>query len=408
MKISFFIARRYLFAKKSRNIINVISLISLGVVAFVAAAMVIVMSAFSGLELLIEDLFDSFDAPITLVAKEGNTLPDSTIDYAAIQAIPGIETVGKVIEQDAWLQFNNANTVATVKAIEPQFLKTLSIDSLIYSGEFILQKDSFNFAVLGLGVRGELQIPSELLEPIYITVRTPVAGRRLSTQRENAFNETQVRVKGIFSSNAELDRKFFFLPFRLAQELYELDSACTAIEIQLAPNADVDEVKAALKTVAPNTVIETREEKNALVYKTNASEKWATFLILVFILILASFNILASLTLLIIEKKKDIYIMYAMGATRPMIKRIFIMEGVFINFLGAALGTVLGIGLCLLQQHFGLVRMQGAVVDFYPVHVEPSFVTIIFFTVLGIGSIFCLIFVPQLLKRFQYRRESTD
>ena len=408
MKISFFIARRYLFAKKSRNIINVISLISLGVVAFVATAMVIVMSAFSGLELLIEDLFDSFDAPITLVAKEGNTIPDSTINYLAIQAIEGVQTIGKVIEQDAWLQFNESNTVATVKAIEPQFLKVLSMDSLIYSGEFLLQKDSFNYAVLGLGVRGELQIPSELYEPIYITVRTPVAGRRLSTQRENAFNETQVKVKGIFSSNAELDRKYFFLPFRLAQELYELDSACTAIEIQLSPEADAQEVKAQLAQVAPSTHIETREEKNALVYKTNASEKWATFLILVFILILASFNILASLTLLIIEKKKDIYILYSMGATRAMIKRIFIMEGVFINFIGATVGTALGIGLCLIQQKFGLVRMQGAVVDFYPVNVEPSFVAIIFITVVSIGSIFCLVFVPQLLKRFQYRRESAD
>lgn len=404
MKLSLFIARRYLFAKKSRNIINAISLISMSVVAFVACAMILVMSAFNGLELLIEDLFSSFDAPITIVAKQGIQIEEKSIPFEKIQQLEGVTLIGKVIENDAWLQYNNSNTVATIKGIEDAYVKTLPTDSMVYSGEFLLEEDSANYAVVGLGVRGELQFPSSLNQPVILNIKTPVAGRRLSTNRENAFNETNLRVTGIFTANAELDKKYIFLPFRLARELYEMDSTFTALEIQTSPNTNLNKLKEELQSMLPNLNVQTREDKNALVYKTNESEKWATYLILVFILIIASFNILASLTLLIIEKKKDIHVMYSMGATKATIRNIFILEGVFINLTGALVGTALGLTLTYLQQTVGLVRMQGAVVEFYPVHIIPSSVALIFLTVCTIGSVFCLVFVPALLKKFQYNK----
>jgi lipoprotein-releasing system permease protein len=275
---------------------------------------------------------------------------------------------------------------------------------MVFAGEFLLEEDSANYAVVGLGVRGELQFPSSLQPPVMLNIKTPVAGRRLSTNRENAFNETNLRVTGIFTANAELDKKYIFLPFRLARELYEMDSTFTALEIQTSPNTNLNKLKEELQAMLPNLNVQTREDKNALVYKTNESEKWATYLILVFILIIASFNILASLTLLIIEKKKDIHVMYSMGATKATIRNIFILEGVFINLTGALVGTALGLTLTYLQQTVGLVRMQGAVVEFYPVHIIPSSVALIFLTVCTIGSVFCLVFVPALLKKFQYNK----
>ena len=376
----------------------------MSVVAFVACAMILVMSAFNGLELLIEDLFSSFDAPITIVAKQGIQIEEKTIPFEKIQQLEGVTVIGKVIENDAWLQYNNSNTVATIKGIEAAYVKTLPTDSMVYSGEFLLEEDSANYAVVGLGVRGELQFPSSLNQPVILNIKTPVAGRRLSTNRENAFNETNLRVTGIFTANAELDKKYIFLPFRLARELYEMDSTFTALEIQTSPNTNLNKLKEELQTMLPNLNVQTREDKNALVYKTNESEKWATYLILVFILIIASFNILASLTLLIIEKKKDIHVMYSMGATKATIRNIFILEGVFINLTGALVGTALGLTLTYLQQTVGLVRMQGAVVEFYPVHIIPSSVALIFLTVCTIGSVFCLVFVPALLKKFQYNK----
>ena len=376
----------------------------MSVVAFVACAMILVMSAFNGLELLIEDLFSSFDAPITIVAKQGIQIEQKSIPFEKIQQLEGVTVVGKVIENDAWLQYNNSNTVATIKGIEEHYVSTLPTDSMVYAGEFLLEEDSANYAVVGLGVRGELQFPSSLQPHVILNIKTPVAGRRLSTNRENAFNETNLRVTGIFTANAELDKKYIFLPFRLARELYEMDSTFTSLEIQTLPNTDLQKLKEELQILLPDLKVQTREDKNALVYKTNESEKWATYLILVFILIIASFNILASLTLLIIEKKKDIHVMYSMGATKATIRNIFILEGVFINLTGALIGTALGLGLTYLQQTVGLVRMQGAVVEFYPVHIIPSSVALIFVTVCLIGSLFCLAFVPALLKKFQYNK----
>lgn len=400
MNVSFFFARRYLFAKKSRNIINVISLISLGVVAFVATAMILVMSAFSGLENLIEDIFSNFDAPITITAKEGTFLPDSIVDYQAIQQIEGIKEIGEVIEHDVWLNYGDQNTVATLKGIQPQFVKTLQTDSITYSGKFILEKDSSSFLVVGVGVRGELLFPIELNQPVILTLKAPIVGKRLSTHKENAFNEADIQVSGTFSSNAELDKKYVFTSFKFAQELFELENGCSAIEIQLQPNANAQEVKSKLTALLPNCNVQTREDKNAIVYKTNASEKWATYLILVFILVIASFNILASLTLLIIEKKKDIFILYSMGATKKMIRNIFIFEGVFINVLGACIGTILGVIITILQQKIGLVRMEGAIVEYYPMDLDPLAVLGIFITAFTVGSLFCILVVPQLLKRF--------
>ena len=376
----------------------------MSVVAFVACAMILVMSAFNGLELLIEDLFSSFDAPITIVAKQGIQIEEKSIPFEKIQQLEGVTVIGKVIENDAWLQYNNANTVATIKGIEATYLKTLPTDSMVFAGEFLLEEDSANYAVVGLGVRGELQFQSSLQPPVILNIKTPVAGRRLSTNRENAFNETNLRVTGIFTANAELDKKYIFLPFRLARELYEMDSSFTSLEIQTSPNTNLNKLKEELQVLLPDLKVQTREDKNALVYKTNESEKWATYLILVFILIIASFNILASLTLLIIEKKKDIHVMYSMGATKATIRNIFILEGVFINLTGALVGTALGLTLTYLQQTVGLVRMQGAVVEFYPVHIIPSSVALIFLTVCTIGSVFCLVFVPALLKKFQYNK----
>jgi len=376
----------------------------MSVVAFVACAMILVMSAFNGLELLIEDLFSSFDAPITIVAKQGMQIEEKTVPFEKIQQLEGVTLIGKVIENDAWLQYNNSNTVATIKGIEAAYVKTLPTDSMVYSGEFLLEEDSANYAVVGLGVRGELQFPSSLNQPVILNIKTPVAGRRLSTNRENAFNETNLRVTGIFTANAELDKKYIFLPFRLARELYEMDSSFTSLEIQTSPSTDLNKLKEELQVLLPDLKVQTREDKNALVYKTNQSEKWATYLILVFILIIASFNILASLTLLIIEKKKDIHVMYSMGATKATIRNIFILEGVFINLTGAVIGTAIGLLLTYLQQTVGLVRMQGAVVEFYPVHIIPSSVALIFVTVCTIGSLFCLAFVPALLRKFQYNK----
>lgn len=404
MNISFYIARRYLFAKKSRNIINIISMISMTVVAFVAAAMITVMSAFNGIEDLVKELFSNFDAPLTIVPAEGKSFADSLLTDVQIQGIEGIKGWSRVIEEDAWLQYADYNSVATVKGVSPTYATHSSLDSMMYLGSFRLREDSLNYAVLGLGLYSELRMPRPDVTPPIITMNAPIRGRKLSRFKENAFNRVPVMASGAFSVNAELDVKYAIVSLEFARSLFNMEESVSSIEIFLNDEKDEESVKAALQAILPADLkVETRFDRNALVYKTNASEKWFTFLILFFVLLIACFNIIASLTMLIIEKKKDIYILESMGATRTMIRRVFVLEGIFINVVGAVVGVSAGLALCWAQQQFGLVSMEGAMVDYYPILINWVDVVGIFLTVVIVGAIFSFGLVGRLMNRFAWR-----
>lgn len=374
------------------------------VVAFVTAAMICVMSAFSGIEMLVQQLFSNFDAPLTIVPVEGKSFADSLIVDSKFKEIAGIASYSRIIEEDAWLQYSDYNSVATIKGVPLNYGEHSTIDSMMYFGNFMLQKDSFNYAVLGLGVYSELRLPRPENDPPILLINAPIRGKKLSRYKENAFNRANIMVSGAFSVNAELDVKYLFVPLNFARELFGMDDRITSVELSLAEGANENEVKKQLESFLPKELkVETRYDRNALVYKTNASEKWFTFLILLFILGIACFNIIASLTMLIIEKKKDIRLLESLGATRPMIDRIFIYEGIFINTLGALIGAAVGLGLCYAQQTFGLVTMQGAMVEYYPVLVKPLDVVGIIITVLLLGSVFSLALVGRLMKRFAWQ-----
>jgi lipoprotein-releasing system permease protein len=379
-------------------------MISMTVVAFVTAAMICVMSAFSGIEMLVQQLFSNFDAPLTIVPVEGKSFADSLIVDSKFKEIAGIANYSRIIEEDAWLQYSDYNSVATIKGVPLDYGINSTIDSMMYFGDFTLQKDSFNYAVLGLGVYSELRLPRPENDPPILLINAPIRGKKLSRYKENAFNRANIMVSGAFSVNAELDVKYLFVPLNFARELFAMEDRITSVELSLAEGANEEEVKKQLESFLPKELkVETRYDRNALVYKTNASEKWFTFLILLFILGIACFNIIASLTMLIIEKKKDIRLLESLGATRPMIDRIFIYEGIFINTLGALIGTGVGLGLCYAQQTFGLVTMQGAMVEYYPVLVKPLDVVGIIITVLLLGSVFSLALVGRLMKRFAWQ-----
>ncbi len=401
MKVSFFIARRHLFAKKSRGIINLISMISMLVVAFITAAMICVMSAFNGIDDLVKSLFSNFDTPLTIVAAEGKMFPDSLITDQVILGVAGVKGLSRVIEEDAWLNYADHNAVATIKGVEKSYLQYSPIDSMIYEGKFLLEDDSFFYAVVGLGVRSELYMPLFDYAPTVMGINAPVRGKKISRHRENAFNRESVNVSGVFSVNAELDSKYVMIPIEFARELFGMEKDISSIEIFLNDDDETERIKSQLQSKLPSSLkITTRFEKNALIYKTNASEKWATFLILLFILLIACFNIIASLTMLIIEKKKDIFTLSSMGANSNSIERIFVYEGLLINFSGAMLGAVIGLGLCFLQKTYGWIAMEGAMVSSYPVSIKWLDVTGILITVVLVGSTFSATLVRLLVRRF--------
>jgi lipoprotein-releasing system permease protein len=376
-------------------------MISMMVVAFITAAMICVMSAFNGIDDLVKSLFSNFDTPLTIVPAEGKVFSDSLVTDASLMAVAGIKAFSRVIEEDGWLSYSDQNAVATVKGVEPTYLDYSPIDSMIYEGSFVLEDDSFFYAVIGLGVRGELGMPFFENQPTVMGINAPVRGRKLSRYRENAFNREAVNVSGVFSINAELDSRYVMVPLKFARTLFGMPDEISSIEIFLDNDDNVGVVKSELeKKLDPSLRIQTRYDKNALIYKTNAAEKWATFLILLFILLIACFNIIASLTMLILEKKRDIFTLSSIGITSGGIERIFIYEGVLINLIGAMLGATMGLGLCFIQDKFGLIAMEGAMVSAYPVSIKWLDVAGILLSVFLVGSLFSATLVRLLVRRF--------
>ncbi len=399
MKVPFYIARRYLFSKKSRNVINIISGISIFVVAAVAASMLTVLSAINGIDGLVRELFTSFDAPISVYPAKGKVFSTDSINFSELEKVPGVSRIARILEDDVILGFEDRKTVATLRGVDSSFLAISPVDSMIYVGDFILEEAGYPYAVVGLGIRSELLIPIFNDERPPLQIFAPIRGKNLRRYRENAFNKENILVSGVYSVNAELDVKYVITSYKFAAELFDYGNAISALEIDIE-GEDGEEVAELLQIYfGENYLVQTRDQKNALVFQTNASEKWATYAILMFILLIAAFNIMASLTMLVIEKKKDIFVLRSMGATENMIFKVFFLEGLLINLVGAVSGLTVGFVLCWLQQNFGLVALQGSIVEYYPIKIRLSDVVIIFSSIMILGILSSSLLVRYLIRR---------
>ncbi|MCW3083452.1 MAG: hypothetical protein JWP12_818 [Bacteroidetes bacterium] len=383
MNFPFFIAKRYLVSKKSNNAINIISAISVGGICIGTMALVIVLSAFNGLSSLVQSLYNSFDPDLEISIKQGKTFDPSTPEFAELRKVKGIAYYAEVVEGNALLKYNDKQCIATIKGVTSDFEKMSGFDTLVREGNFNV---AGNKMVIGKGIAYILQTgPNDHFSPV--SVYAPKRGNVNTLNPEDGLNELKVYVSGAFSISDEFDSKYAIMNIAKARELLDYTTEVTKIEIGLEKGANVAEVQSELKKIAGDKYeIKNREEQNALLYKTFKAEKLWTFIILVFILIIATFNVIGSLTMLIIEKKKDIVILHNMGAGITLIRRIFLMEGILITVIGAASGLFLGALVCWLQQKFSFVKFtQGYVVDAYPVAFNTMDFVMITVSVLLIG-----------------------
>jgi len=401
MRLAFFIAWRYLFSRKSKNVIHLISIISMVVVAFVTAAMVIVMSAFNGIESLVDDLFAHFDAPVVIEHMSKRPFDISDEQFQRMIGDNSISKVERVLEDDVWISYGEANGVVVMKGVEGDYGSVTGMKDLMRSGKFDVSDTVMVSSVPGLGVCGQLKIPLDEQWRKDLLIRVPIKGRKLSRFREQAFSEVTSEIRGVFSANAELDVKYLFVPLHNAQQMMGMKDMVSSLEVFLEPDVDIDEFAKDWNQHWINDSLQmtTRNQKNALIYKTTQSEKWATFAILFFILFIASFNIVSSLSMLILEKTNDLRIISSMGASSVLIERVFIFQGVLINALGGFIGLLLGLLICWGQRTFGWIKMEGAVVDHYPVEVDALSVAQIGLTVLVTGTLFCVFMVKWLMRR---------
>lgn len=401
MNLPVHIAKRYLFSKKSHNAINIVSGISVAGVAVVTAAMVIVLSVFNGFEGLVVSLYNVFEAPVVVKPAEGKTIALADIPTEKILSAEGVVGIVEVLEESCLLRYRDKQYFARLKGVSGNFTQLTDIDSMVVDGDAAMHVNGTPAAILGSGVAYHLS--ANVNDPINpIQVYVPKRGSRATIDPSKAFNVKHIYATGVFSIQADFDLTYMITPIAFARELLDHDGRVSSLELALDPKANMAEVRESLQEMlGSDYVVKDRYQQNELLYKIMKSEKWAVFMILSFILMISIFNVIGSLTMLILEKKKDINILRSMGASEELIQRIFILEGVFISMIGAVAGLVLGLLVCFAQIQFELVKLNSGgnyIVQAYPVNVQPLDVLYVFLVVATIGLLAAWLPVRKIIR----------
>ncbi|MBK6829496.1 MAG: ABC transporter permease [Flavobacteriales bacterium] len=363
--------------------------------------MVVVLSAVNGIADLVDAIYSPFDQDITITAAEGKTFAKDSLDLGSILAHSEVDQASWTIEENVLLRCGDQQAVATLKGVEPQYLGMARMDKYLFSGKNSLEGELGPAAILGLALKVDLSVPLDdgVFQPLEISA--PIRGRKLSKYKQEAFEQTAVAMSGTFSMNMEYDARFVMVPIDLAAELLHYDSSVSALELKLKPGSDMDDTADALRSqLGDRFVVRTRYQKNALMYATNATEKFVAFLVLAFIGLIGAFNVIASLTMMMIEKKEDMRTLMSMGAPTALVRRVFFNEGMLIVITGSLIGIAAGLGICWAQQRFGFVAMAEAMVDSFPVKVIWTDLLVILATVLAIGLLATWVPLRALSRRF--------
>lgn len=406
MNLPFYIARRYLLAKKSQNAINIISGISVAGVAVGTMALIAVLSVFNGFDSIIKSLYNSFDPEIKISIREGKTFDPGEYPFDQVMNHESVAYYSEVLEENALLRYGDRQHIATVKGVDAQFPHVTGIDSMIVDGEFKLWEGQRPMAVVGLGVAYHLAIGLNFLNPINIYI----IKRRgnVSVSPERAINRKFIFPSGMFSIEQEINSRYLLVPLAFARDLLQYNTEVSAIELRLRDDVDKGLAQQEITEIlGEDFLVRNRNEQNELFYRIMKSEKWAIFFILTFILVIASFNIIGSLTMLILDKQEDIHTLDSLGASGSLIKKIFLLEGWMISISGAIIGLILGSLISWLQAEFGLIKLSGSgsfIIDAYPVVFQPLDVVKVFLTVTGIGFIAAWIPVRYIARQYRLNR----
>jgi len=404
VNLSFYIAKRYLIAKKSQNVINIISAISVVGVATGTMALIVILSVFNGFDSLIKSLFSVFDPELEISLVEGKTFTVSGDErFDEVRNHPGILYFTEVLEENALLMYGDRQHIATLKGVGENYADYSGLDRMMVEGDLKLRDEyGNNYAVMGRGLANMLAVGLNFITPleIYIPRRTA----RITLDPQQAFNRRLLFPSGVFSVEQEIDHSYVLVPLGFARELLEYSDEVTSVELGIREGFRESAVKEEIGEILGEEFrVLNRYQQKEWLYKVMQTEKWAIFLILGFILMVASFNIIGSLTMLIIEKKKDIAVLKSLGAGEKLISRIFLFEGWMISLVGAVAGLVLGLVICLVQMEFGIVKLYGSgafIIDAYPVELQLPDFFYVFFTVLLIGLFAALIPVRYITRRF--------
>ncbi len=391
MNFPFYIAKRYLFSEKSHNAINVISAISVCGVALATLALVCTLSVFNGFQDLVATFFTAFDPQLKITAVKGKVFDGQDPRILQIRELPEVELCSESLEDNIMVQYQDKQTMAVLKGVEDNFDRLTPIDCILFGrGELILHDEVVDYAIPGIQLLSTLGASIRFLDPLEIY--TPKRGAKVNLANPStAFSTGQLFSSGlVFAVNQEkYDGSYILTSLRFARDLFQYTSEVSAINLKLKPEADTDAVKEKIEQIlGEDFCVSDRYEQQADTFRIMEIEKLISYLFLTFILVIASFNVIGSLSMLIIDKRDDVNTLRNLGANDNQIVRIFLFEGRMISFIGASLGVVLGLFLCWLQQKYGLIALGSSgtfVVDAYPVSVHLTDVIVIFITVLAVG-----------------------
>ena len=405
MNFPFYIAKRYLFSKKSHNAINVISGISVCGVALATLAMVCTLSVFNGFQDMVATFFTAFDPQVKITSVKGKVFDGSLPVLSQIKNMPEVAVYSESVEDNAMVQYKGRQVMAVIKGVEDNFDKLTPIDSILFGrGELILHDEVADYAIPGLQLLSTLGTGIRFLDPL--EVYAPKRGAKINMANPmSSFVSDDLFSSGLtFTVNQEkYDGSYILTSIDFARNLFQYDKEVSAVNLRLYPTANEKDVISKIKRIlGEDFYVQDRYEQQADTFRIMEIEKLISYIFLTFILMIACFNVIGSLSMLIIDKKNDVQTLRNLGASDNQIVRIFLFEGRMISFIGAVAGVILGLILCIVQQEYGIISLGNSgsfVVDSYPVSVHAWDVVLIFITVLVIGFISVWYPVRYLSKR---------
>ena len=385
------IARRYLIAKKSHQAINIISMVSLIGVMVGTMGLIIVLSVFNGFGNLVLELYNSFDPDIKVTPVYGKTFDPDSAGIGRIEKLKSVASVNLSLEEHALLRYRDRQYIATIKGVSDGYLESVGIEDKILDGQPVLQQGDTNFAIVGGQIAYSLALHlDDPLHAIGVYIPKHDGNYQSSLDPSEAFTGRNIYASSVFGIQQDFDSKYVLVPLRWAREIIGREKNVTSLDIKVKEGVTMEQAAVEIKAVTGNQFeVKDRFQQHEFLYKIIGSEKLAVFMILGFILLIATFNIVGTLTMLIIEKKRDIGILLSMGADITLVKRIFLIEGLLISLSGAVAGLVLGGLICYLQMHFGIIKLENAesfLIDSYPVQMEVMDFVYVFITVFAIGA----------------------
>ena len=392
MNYEFFIARRYLFSKKSHHAINIISAISACGVAVATMALVCILSVFNGFQEFVADLFTAFDPEIEITTVEGTAFPSTDQSIQALRRYDKVKVFSQCVEGKALVVQGGQQVVVTVRGVEDNFLEQVSGQELFFgTGRLMLEEGGKDYGILGIQLAVRMGLQADFDKPL--TIYAPKKGERVNPQNPlSSFNAHELYSPGVVFQvkQGKYDSNYILTSLSFARQLLDREGETTSIHLRLKDGTSVSRAKSEIQELlGPRFQVRDRYQQQEEVFHIMNVEKFIAYIFLTFILLVACFNIVGSLSMLMIDKKKDVETLRNLGATNQQICQIFMLEGRMISALGAVIGIVIGVTLCLLQQEFGLITMGDAEGSFiresYPVSVHLQDLAIVFITVLIVG-----------------------